>query len=149
GSGERVINASPGRWLGIALVEVALVPVRIGRRALAGRIQLGDLFRCERPAERAEVLAQLFLVACADHDVGNRRTREQPVQRDLRDGLAGLLGDLIQRIDDREQVFVLDDRAAGRAALRDAPGFVLAATDLAGEATPAEWAPDHRAEALV
>ena len=44
------------------------MPVGIDRRALAGGIELRHLPGVERPADRAEVLPQLVLVACADDD---------------------------------------------------------------------------------
>ena len=75
---------------------------------------------------------------------------QQPVDGDLRHGLAGLGGDLVQRVDDPVEMLVLDRRAEARglvqaAALRQR----LAAADLAGQAAPAERAPDQRADALV
>ena len=80
-----------------------------------------------------------------------RRALQQPVERDLRDRLAGLGGDLVQGVDDPEQVLVVD--SAGRCPgcrVRACRGSGrLAAADLAGEPAPAERAPDHRADALV
>ena len=64
--------------------------------------------------------------------------------------LAGLLGDLVEGVDDAVEVLVVDRRAVvGGLVQAAAGGQRLAAADLAGEAAPAERAPDERADALV
>lgn len=83
----------------IALLKSMLMPVRIRRARGAGFIEHFDLLRRQIPADRAEVLPQLFLVSRADQHRCNRRPLQQPVQRDLRHRLAGFLGDSIERID--------------------------------------------------
>lgn len=51
------------------------------------------LLRRQVPAHRPKVLAQLVLVPRADDDRGNGRALQEPVERDLRDLLAGFPGD--------------------------------------------------------
>ena len=63
------------------------------------------------PADGAEVLPQLLLVARADDDGRDRGPLQQPVERDLRHRLAGLRGDLVERVDDPVEVLVGDRRA--------------------------------------
>lgn len=53
--------------------EAALMPDRIGRLDVAGRIQPRYLFGCQPPAYRADVLDELLLIASADDDAGNGR----------------------------------------------------------------------------
>src|SRR6185503_9799124 len=123
----------------IALDEARLMPVWIGLGRLARGIERGDLLAGQRPSDGAEVLAQLRLVARADDDRGDRRALQQPVQRNLRHGLPGLLRDVIEGIDDSIQQVVRhrwpevggDLRAESRR-LRQR----RAAADLAGEAAP-------------
>ena len=59
----------------IALGKATLVPVGIGRRGGAGGVEPGDLLGGQVPADGAEVLAQLLLVAGADDDVGHASGR--------------------------------------------------------------------------
>src|SRR5262245_11731421 len=73
-----VAMSSRGRR--IPLRELSLVPVGIRRGRGAGGVQPGDLRRREIPADGAEVLAQLLLVARADDDAGDGRPLEQPVE---------------------------------------------------------------------
>ncbi|MCY1508738.1 hypothetical protein D9M68_430580 [compost metagenome] len=124
--------------------------VGIGRRRLARFIEPGDLFRRQRPADGTKVLAELLLVAGADDDARNGRAPQEPVDGDLRNRLAGLLGQLAEHVDDIVELAVVDGRAVSGRIVQAAsfrPG--LAAADLAGEAAPAERAPDQRADALV
>ncbi len=86
------------------------MPVGIGRRPAAGIIEQGDVLGIERPAHRAEILSKLLLVACADNDVGDGRAGEQPCERDLADGLPCVGRDLVERVDDMEQVILVDMR---------------------------------------
>ena len=118
----------------------------------AGGVQRGDLRRGQVPADGAEVLAQLLLVARADDHGRHGRPLEQPVERDLRHGLAGLPGDRVEGVDDPVEVLVGHlrpdvgrDLAPQAARLRQR----LAAADLAGQPAPAERAPDDRADLLV
>jgi len=53
---------------GVALSELALMPVGISRRRCAGLVQRGYLFGGQSPAESAQVLAELLLVARADNE---------------------------------------------------------------------------------
>lgn len=77
---------------------------------------------------------------------------EQPVDGDLGDRFVGFLGDDVEGIDDFEEEFFIVGRRGGvgffavESACR---GERLAAADFAGEAAPAEWAPDDGADALV
>ena len=57
---------------GVAVGELALVPVGIGGVSVAGGVEFGDLFFGEIPADGGEVLAELLFVAGADDDVGRR-----------------------------------------------------------------------------
>src|SRR5690606_17779147 len=75
----------------------AMGEMRIGRRPRAGGIELSYLLLRQRPADCAEVLAKLCLVAGADDDGGNGRPAGEPVDRHLRHGLARLHGHLFQR----------------------------------------------------
>ena len=123
---------------GVAIAELALVPVGVDRLRVAGGVELGDLFFGEIPAERAEILAELLLVAGAHDDVDDGGTLQKPVERNLRDGLSGFFGDFVDSVDNFVEIFVLHLRAVGC-------GFVearncrdgLIAANLAGEASPA------------
>ncbi len=128
----------------------ALVPIGIGQRHLARGVELCDLVLGQGPADRAEIFAQLRLVARADDQRRDRGALQQPVERDLRDALAGLLRDLVDGIDDAIDVLVRHRRAELRRLGQAAHfGLRLAAADLAGEASPAERRPDHRTKSLV
>ena len=75
--------------------ETLLPPVRkvgIWSRYGACFIQLRHLFGRQVPANRPEVLAELFLVARADDDRRDGRPLQEPIERDLRDRLAGFSG---------------------------------------------------------
>jgi hypothetical protein len=128
---------------GIALGELALVPVGVDGLGGACGVEFGDLFFGEVPADGTEVLAELFFVACAHDDIGYGGALEEPVERDLRNGLAGFFGDLLDRVHDFVEIFVFDLRA-------EFSGFVQArnfgdgavAADFSGDAAPAERTPD-------
>ena len=65
-------------------------------------------------------------------------------------GLAGFLGDLVERVDDPEEALLVEVRAGAGDVVGAGAGLGrLAAADLAGELAPAERAPDHGADALV
>ncbi len=84
--------------------------------------------------------------------LATRRPLEQPVEGDLRHGLAGLPGDLVEGVDDPVDVLVGDRRPdVGHELALEPAGLRqrLAAADLAGEPAPAERAPDDRADLLV
>src|SRR5262249_55510279 len=98
GSGPRFISS--GRCCqGITLDELALVPVRINWSALTGRVQTRDLLGGQVPSDCCEVLPQLFFVASANNNVGNRGPLQQPIERNLRDGFVCFLRYLPERID--------------------------------------------------
>jgi hypothetical protein len=80
----------------------ALVPDGIGREDVAGRVELSHLFGRQLPTHGPDVLDQLLLVARADDDAGDRRAAKEPIERDLRNGLAGFGGDAVERVDDGE-----------------------------------------------
>jgi hypothetical protein len=68
----------------IAVAESpALVPVRIRQRDFARGVQSRDLLLGQRPSDGAEVLAKLHLGARADDQRRDRRSLQQPVQRNL------------------------------------------------------------------
>src|ERR1041385_4073924 len=98
------------------------MPVRIRHLNGAGVVEPSDLFRGERPAERAEVLAKLFFVARADDDRGDRRFAREPVQRNLRNRLAGLLRDGVERVDDAVQEIVWNRWSDVRGSWKPADG---------------------------
>src|ERR1700677_4882074 len=130
--------------------KAALVPDRIGRLDVARRVELRPLLGGQFPADGADVFEQLRFVTRADDDVGDGRTAQQPVERDLRNRLAGFLGDAIERVDDIEQAFLFVARSGFRNGVRTGARLRrLSAPDFAGELAPAERAPDDRADALV
>ena len=110
----------------VPLGEARLMPVRIRPRRRACSVERGDLLGRQRPPDRAEILSQLFFVARADDHRRHRRPLQHPVQRDLRNGLARLPGDLVQRIDDAVEKFVRDRRAEVHRELRLEAGDRLA-----------------------
>ena len=55
--------------------------------------------------------------------VATRGPLQQPVERDLRHGLAGLRGDLVERVDDVVEVLVGDRRARIAVCLAVAAGW--------------------------
>ena len=59
-------------------------------------------------------MAQLLLVTGTDDDGDDRRPLQQPVDGDLRDGLAGFAGDLIHRVDYAEEMIVVNRGAESR-----------------------------------
>ena len=87
--------------------EAELVPHGVRSRYFARRIELRDLFGREIPAGRADVLHELLFVAGADDDARDGGALEQPVERDLRDCLACLLGDDVERGDEPKQLLLL------------------------------------------
>jgi hypothetical protein len=87
------------------------MPVWIRRRAFAGRVENGNLLFRQRPIDRAEIGAELFFVTRADDDVAHRGTRQQPIDRDLRNRLSGFAGNTIQRVDDGLEILVVDRRS--------------------------------------
>ena len=78
------------------------MPVRI-RLGVALAASSFSICRRQLPADGAQVLAQLLFVARADDHARDRRPLEQPVERDLRHRLAGLLGDRVEGVDDRDR----------------------------------------------
>ena len=76
------------------------MPVRIDRLLLAGAVERRDMRRRERPAFRAQVLAQLLFVPGADDDGGNGGPLQEPVQCDLGNALFSFFSRLIEGIDD-------------------------------------------------
>lgn len=136
----------------IALAETGLVPIGISCRAFAGLVQLCNLSGCETPTDGAQILPKLFLVARANDERRDGGTLEQPVQCDLRDGLAGFVGDVIDDIHDFEQIFVVNlwtDLAGGLMIEAADLRFGRAAPKFSREPAPAERAPNHRADALI
>ena len=78
----------------------ALVPVRVSRLRVASGVGFGDVFFGEVPADGAEVLAELFFIAGVHDDVGCRGTLQEPVERDLRNGLARFFRDCFDGVYD-------------------------------------------------
>ena len=113
---------------GVALDELDLVPVGIGELDFAGFVEFGDLLGGELPAGGGEVGAELLFVAGADDERGDGGALQEPVEGDLRDGLAGLFGDFVEGVDD-----LVDILPVGRGAGVD-DGFALQAASLRGAA---------------
>lgn len=65
--------------------------VRIWRNHEAGLEQQSNPFPCQAPADRAEFLAELLLIACTDDHRADSRSLCKPIERDLRDGLVDFL----------------------------------------------------------
>ncbi len=84
----------------------------------ANNVQLRHLLGGKSPADCAEVISKLRFVSRADHNVANGRTIEEPVERDLRDGLTRLLRNFVEHIDDLVEILVFYDGASFCA-----PGF--------------------------
>src|ERR1700722_7497856 len=142
--------ASALRRLFVEPRKAALVPDGISRLDLARGVELRHLFGRQFPADGADVLEQLLFVTRADDDVGDGRTAQEPVERDLRNCLAGLLGDSIKRLDDIEQALLVVARPGFGNGVRPGAGRRrLGAPDFPGKPPPAERAPDDRADALV
>src|SRR4029453_10945129 len=98
----RMLCDRPGglqSWKRIALGEVALMPVRIDWRDSARGVEPGYLISRQVPANRAKILAQLSFIARAKNDRRKGRAVEQPVERNLRKGLASLRRDLVHQLD--------------------------------------------------
>src|SRR5580704_4056292 len=136
---------------GVAVGESdALVPIGVGGLGGAGGVEFGDLVFGEVPADGAEVLADLLFIASAHDDVGDSGALQKPVQRDLRNGLAGFLGDFLDSINHFVEIFVCDLRAGigGFVQARDF-GDGASAADFAGKTSPSKRAPDERADFLV
>src|ERR1700722_3640005 len=130
--------------------KAALVPDRIGWLDIARGVELRHLLGRQFPADGADVFEQLRFVARADDDVGDCRTAEEPVERDLRNCLAGLLGDSIERVDDIEQALFVVAGPGFRNGMRPGAGLRrLSAPNFSSELAPAERAPDDRADALI
>src|SRR5689334_22805574 len=83
-----------------------LVPVRICDLNVAGFVERRDVLSRQRPADGGKILSELFFVACADDDGCDRGLAREPVQRDLRNGLPGVRGDGVERVDDAVQQVV-------------------------------------------
>ena len=106
------------------------MPVGIRLGSLAGRVEPGHLVGGQGPADGAQVLPELLLVARTHDHAGHGRPLQQPVQRHLRHGPAGLGGNGVQRVDDPVQVLVLDLRAGVERGLRTAVLGASTAEDL-------------------
>src|SRR6204780_213449 len=121
----------------VELRKAALVPDRIGRLDVARRVELRHLLGGQFPADGADVLEQLRFVTRADDDVGDGRTAQQPIERDLRDRLASLLGEGGERVDDIEQALLIVARPGLRNGVRTSAGLRrLSAQDFAGKLAP-------------
>ena len=83
----------------ITLDELLLVPVGINPLHFTGLVEFGDLFWSQIPSLCRKVLAQLFLVTCADDNGRHSRALEEPVECDLRNCFSGLFGDFIESVD--------------------------------------------------
>src|SRR5262245_57089380 len=134
----------------ITLDELALVPVWIGQSLFAGFVESGDLFGRKRPLRGAEVLPELFFIARVYDHARNGRLPQEPVQRNVGNCPAGLSRNGVDGIDDPIQPLLVNRRPHFRGRLQ--PAFLregLSTPYLAGETTPSERTPDHRADSLV
>src|SRR6202050_2325650 len=137
-----------GRW--VTFFKLALMPVGVRQSYFAGGVQFGYLGRREAPAYGAEILAELLFIARAHDYVRHGGPLQQPVQRDLRDAFAGLLGDAVDRI--HYIIYMLVHyRRSEFGSLVQAALFVqrLVAANFSGEAAPAERTPDHAPNPLI
>src|SRR4051812_23976657 len=73
----------------IALGDSCLVPVGINAWRRTRGIKTRQLGGSELPAEGAQILPELFLVPRSNDYVGDGGSLQQPVDRNLRYGLAG------------------------------------------------------------
>src|SRR5688572_24830091 len=76
-----------------------LMPVRVGRTDGARDVEPRHLLQREAPSCGAEILSKLLVGPRADHDGRDGWPLQQPVQRDLCNGLSGLAGQVIEHID--------------------------------------------------
>ena len=128
----------------------ALVPIGIGQRRGAGGVEPGDLRGGQVPAHRAEVLAQLLLVAGAD----DHRRHRRPLQAasSARSAARSCRSRGPPRRARRRPDRHIRRAPAGRCrstSLLLQPADLrqrLAAADLAGQPPPAQRAPDDRAD---
>ena len=107
----------------VELWKAALVPDRIGGLDVARHVELRHLLRRQFPADGADVLKQLLFVTRADDDVGDGRTAQQPIERDLRNGFTRLLGESVKRVDDGEQAPLVVARPGLRNGVRTGAGL--------------------------
>src|SRR5580658_1018213 len=108
------------------------------------------MVRGEIPADGAEVLFELLLVACTDNDGRYGRTLQQPIEGNLRHTLPGLSSNFVQGIDYTIQVFIADGRPVLRRGRQATNRWHwLATTDFTGEPPPSERTPYYRANALI
>src|SRR5262249_34346485 len=128
------------------------MPIRICRRDRTRLIELCDLLCTQAPADGPQILPQLLLSACTDDHISYRRPLQQPVDRNLRHGLAGVTGNVIQCLYYSEEILIWNRRATCNCDLRlHTTGLRqrLAATDLAGEPRPAKRTPDDCAHLVL
>ena len=97
------------------------MPVRVRVGCLAGRVQRLDLLRRQFPALGSQILSQLFFVARAHDDCRHRGPLQQPVQRDLRNGLTGFFRNFVDCIHHLVQIFIGHRRAHIRGLVQAAP----------------------------
>ena len=139
---------------GLRSAKAALVPVRVGRRARA--LAASSFATCSGVS--FQPTAPRFCRSCSSLRAPmitrrHGRPLQQPVERDLRHGLAGLLA----RPRRARRPPGTGTRRAPAGPCRPRAGSAagsssrqrLAAADLAGEPAPAERAPDDRADLLV
>src|SRR5580698_7073431 len=112
------------------------MPVGIGALNVAGAVELCNLILRQIPACRVEILAKLLLVTGADDDGGDGWPLQEPVEGNLRNGLAGLLRHSVQSVHDFEDVLVVQRRTLlGRGVEAAGRRQRMATADLAGEAS--------------
>src|SRR6266851_1475278 len=125
-------------------------PVWIGRGHCAGVVQMGHLLRAEFPTHRAQILAELLLIARTEDHCGDAGPLQQPVDSDLRNRSAGFLRHLIECINHPKEVLVRNWRpeTGGHVKMADLRQW-LATAKLAGQSAPTQGAPDDRAHSLI
>src|ERR1017187_7320667 len=132
----------------ISLGKYALVPIGICRWGLTGSVEFGDLFGCELPADSGKIGAGLFFVARANDECGNSRALQQPVEGDLRNGLASFPGNRVNGVNHGVEIFVGNRRAGLSVELglqaRNGRQW-LTAPDFTGQSRPTQWTPNHGA----
>src|ERR1700710_309680 len=110
------------------------------------------MFRRQLPAHSSKILLELFLVARTDDERRDGGPSKKPVQRDLRDGLAGLPRHFIESVDDFVDILVGRLRSVVDHDLCLQPAVLrqrLSAANLSSQATPTQGRPHQRSYSLI
>ena len=97
------------------------MPHGIRGRLVAGLIEPCDLVRTQCPTDGTEVVDELCFVASADDHARNAGPLQEPVERDLGDGLAGFRAHDVERVDDAEESLLVVVRSGAGDVMRAHP----------------------------